>query len=90
MLNRSEDGPGASKFPLGLLAAGYGTAGIAAFLASVLGGPTLAVVLTFWFGGAMATLAWGAIWISCARPVDRPSEHAAQLAISRPLPVSAK
>lgn len=48
------------RFPLRLLFAGYGTGGLAGLVVLLAGGGWLPAGLTFWLGGAAATLAWGA------------------------------
>jgi hypothetical protein len=48
-------------FPIKLLLTGYGTACGVALILLMLGAGSLAVVLTGWLGGAVATLAWGSL-----------------------------
>jgi len=50
-----------SKFPVGLLIAGYGTACLGALFLSTLGAGRLVTGLTFWLGGAVAVIAWGGV-----------------------------
>ncbi len=56
--DRSEDQ--LPQIPLRLLVAGYGTGGIAGLSVFLGGEGWLQAGLTFWLGGAIATLAWGA------------------------------
>jgi hypothetical protein len=53
---------GTKPFPFRLLALGYATGALAALNVYRQFGGFLAPVLTFWLGGAIATLAWGGLW----------------------------
>jgi len=63
-LTRSDRDQEFSQFPIRLLFAGYATGGAAALAVAMQGGGWLAAVLTFWLGGAAATVLWGAAAIS--------------------------
>ena len=52
-----------SRFPVGLLSAGYATGAVAAFVASMSGIGPLAAVMIFWIGSAIATLGIGALLV---------------------------
>jgi len=54
-------------FPLRLLVAGYGTGGLAAAAVYLKDGGLLLTCLTLWFGGAIATLAWGLLQVGLCR-----------------------
>lgn len=79
---------GTDRFPLRLLALGYATAALAALTVHLQYGGLLAVVLTFWLGGAVATLAWGALYVYIARRrearIEPPGLTAGALPGSRP------
>ena len=47
------------QFPIFLLAVGYATSACAAIILLAAGNGLLTAGLTFWLGGAFATLAWG-------------------------------
>jgi len=53
--------PDSGQFPTRLLAIGYATGAIAALAVHLQSGGLIAVILTFWLGGAVATLAWGGV-----------------------------
>lgn len=52
-----------SRFPMGLLTAGYAAGAVAGFVASLTGMGLLAAVMVFWIGSAIATLGIGALLV---------------------------
>ncbi len=79
MLNQPSRRQDTSRFPIGLLLAGYGTACLGALLLSMLGVGILAAGLTFWFGGAVAVMFWGGVWSYFRRAVLARSKRPAEL-----------
>ena len=76
--NQPSNSQDTSRFPVGLLIAGYGTACLGALLLSMLGVGILAAGLTFWLGGAVAVMFWGGVWAYSRRAIlarfKRPAE----------------
>lgn len=77
VLASSQRDMGTSRFPLGLLAIGYTTGALAAVIVHLQAGGLLSAILTFWLGGAVATLAWGSVLISVGARKERRQEPAA-------------
>ncbi len=78
MLNQPSSSQDTSRFPVGLLIAGYGTACLGALLLSMLGVGILAAGLTFWLGGAVAVMFWGGVWAYFRRAVLTRSKRPAK------------
>ena len=79
LLNQPGSSQDTSRFPAGLLIAGYGTACLGALLLSMLGVGILAAGLTFWLGGAVAVMFWGGVWSYFRRAVRARSKRPAEL-----------
>jgi hypothetical protein len=62
------------RFPLRLLIAGYGTGGLVAAAVFLNGGGLFVSCMTLWFGGAMATLAFGLLQVAVCKKTR--SRHA--------------
>lgn len=76
-LDRDQD---CSRFPTGLLSAGYATGAVGAIAVALQGGGLLAAGLAFWLGGALATVLWGAVgMLLCRHAPDKDSSDAEYL-----------
>ena len=60
-----------SRFPVGLLAAGYTIGSVAGLATYLLGAGLIAGILVFWIGGAVATLGIAALLIYGGNAVRR-------------------
>lgn len=70
------------QFPLRLLIAGYATGAACAVAALALGGGLILAGLTFWLGGGVATLGWGAVMFLARRSARDRATYSARGAVA--------